>query len=60
MMLGGVYESKDFITETLTEILAGIRAAPKKEGGDAVGAQAYQVPNTANFFCRHHRQLYNR
>jgi hypothetical protein len=29
----------EFVEETLTEILSGIRAAQKKEGGQAVGAQ---------------------
>jgi hypothetical protein len=29
----------EFVDESLTEILAGIRAAQKKEGGDAIGAE---------------------
>jgi hypothetical protein len=31
----------EFVEESLTEILTGIRAAQKKEGGGAVGAQMY-------------------
>jgi hypothetical protein len=31
----------EFVEESLTEILTGIRAAQKKEGGDAVGAEMY-------------------
>lgn len=39
---------KDFIDETLSEILAGIRAAQKKEGGGAVGAQMFGNANHTN------------
>ena len=38
----------EFIDETLTEILGGIRAAQKKEGGGAIGAQMYAAPNDSN------------
>jgi hypothetical protein len=31
----------EFIDETLTEILSGIRSAQKKEGGGAIGAQMH-------------------
>jgi hypothetical protein len=31
----------EFVEETLTEVLAGIRAAQKKEGGDHIGAEMY-------------------
>jgi hypothetical protein len=31
----------EFVEQSLTEILAGIRAAQQKEGGGAVGAQMY-------------------
>jgi hypothetical protein len=31
----------EFVEESLTEILAGIRAAQKKDGGGAVGAQMH-------------------
>jgi hypothetical protein len=33
----------DFVDETLTEILSGIRAAQKKEGGQEVAAQMYSA-----------------
>jgi Trypsin-co-occurring domain 2 len=33
----------EFVEESLTEILTGIRAAQKKEGGDAIGAEMYGV-----------------
>jgi hypothetical protein len=31
----------EFVEESLTEILTGIRAAQKKEGGGAIGAEMY-------------------
>jgi hypothetical protein len=31
----------EFVEETLTEILAGIRSAQKKEGGDHISAEMY-------------------
>jgi hypothetical protein len=31
----------EFVDETLSEILAGIRAAQRKEGGGAIGAEMY-------------------
>jgi hypothetical protein len=36
----------EFVEETLTEILSGIRAAQKKEGGEAVGAQEIATGST--------------
>jgi len=38
----------EFIEETLSEILAGIRSAQKKAGGGAVGAQMYAAPTHNN------------
>jgi Trypsin-co-occurring domain 2 len=46
----------EFIDETLSEILAGIRAAQKREGGEAVGAKftlprvESSVPGSSNLF----------
>jgi hypothetical protein len=37
----------EFVEETLSEILAGIRAAQKKEGGGAIGA-AGLIPGSSN------------
>ena len=36
----------DFVDETLSEILSGIRAAQKKEGGGAIGAGGLSLPAT--------------
>jgi hypothetical protein len=41
----------EFVEETLTEILSGIRAAQKKEGGGAVGAGGV-VPTQASLLVR--------
>jgi hypothetical protein len=38
----------EFIDETLSEILAGIRSAQKKDGGGAIGAHMYAGLNHAN------------
>jgi hypothetical protein len=40
----------EFIGETLSEILAGIRAVQSKEGGMAVGAATDIVKNHGNTF----------
>jgi hypothetical protein len=37
---------REFVDETLTEILAGIRAAQNKDGGGAVGAQGITMAST--------------
>ena len=36
----------EFIDETLTEVLSGIRAAQKKAGGDHIGAEMYADATT--------------
>jgi hypothetical protein len=38
----------EFVEETLSEVLSGIRAAQKKEGGGAVGAEGIAIPPTQN------------
>jgi hypothetical protein len=38
----------EFIDETLSEILAGIRSAQKKDGGGAIGAQMHAAPKRSN------------
>jgi hypothetical protein len=35
----------EFVEESLTEILSGIHAAQKKEGGGAIGAEMFGVPS---------------
>jgi Trypsin-co-occurring domain 2 len=36
----------EFVEETLTEVLAGIRSAQKKEGGDHISAEMYGDAST--------------
>jgi hypothetical protein len=36
----------EFVEETLSEILSGIRAAQEKGGGGAVGAEGIAIPPT--------------
>ena len=43
-------ELKHFIEETLSEIIAGIRAAQQRPGGGAVGAQTHGTPTHDNLF----------
>src|SRR5262245_13584586 len=45
-----IVELKHFIEETLSEIIAGIRAAQQRPGGGAVGAQTHGTPTHDNLF----------
>jgi Trypsin-co-occurring domain 2 len=40
----------EFVNESLTEILAGIRSAQKKGGGGDIAAESYGAPAGSNFF----------